>query len=268
MFGTVLINQKTLDKRYLQGYRAAYCGLCRSLNKLYGKTGEKTLSYDLTFLVLLLESVVIEGIKVEQCHCTMHPFRKVSYFVDEYCDYAADMNYYLAYLKAVDDIQDEGLSKAVKLKNKMLEGINLIHEKYPDKMRRIDEYMLRLSNYEKEQEIDPELPTDCFGKVLEEVFDYPCAYNQEFKKIGYHLGRFVYLVDAMIDFEDDLRRELYNPLVMVMKEDYRSILENEVVQIQNILKGVPLVHHKEIMDNILYSGLWTKFDVKFGGGNR
>ena len=63
MFGTILIDQKKLDKKFLQGYRAAYCGLCQSLSKTYGKLGEKTLSYDLTFLVLLLESVDKNPIK-------------------------------------------------------------------------------------------------------------------------------------------------------------------------------------------------------------
>ena len=265
MFGTILIDQKKLDKKFLQGYRAAYCGLCQSLSKTYGKLGEKTLSYDLTFLVLLLESVDKNPIKVEQVNCTMHPFRKISYFTDTYCDYAADMNFYLAYLKVLDDIRDEHKTSLVKKKESMLPFVQQLSEKYPEKIAKIDCYMEQLTMYEVEQEIDPELPTDCFGRVMEAVFDYPGEYQGMFRKVGYHMGRYVYLVDAMVDFDDDLKQELYNPLVSMRKDSYQAILENEVKEMSDILSGVSLVHHKEIMDNILYSGLGIKYEARFGG---
>ena len=54
MFGYVIPNQAALDDEAKARYRTAYCGLCRRIGALHGLRGRLTLSYDLTFLDLLL----------------------------------------------------------------------------------------------------------------------------------------------------------------------------------------------------------------------
>ena len=57
MFGYVIPNQAALSPEAQARYRTAYCGLCRRIGALHGLRGRLTLSYDLTFLNLLLSSL-------------------------------------------------------------------------------------------------------------------------------------------------------------------------------------------------------------------
>ena len=57
MFGYVVVNQEALDAPSLRRYRAFYCGLCRTLGDRYGMAARMALTYDMTFLILLLGSL-------------------------------------------------------------------------------------------------------------------------------------------------------------------------------------------------------------------
>lgn len=54
MFGYVVINEQELKVREVGLYRSYYCGFCKRLREKYGLPGQMTLSYDMTFLILLL----------------------------------------------------------------------------------------------------------------------------------------------------------------------------------------------------------------------
>ena len=94
MFGYVIPNQAALDDEAKARYRTAYCGLCRRIGALHGLRGRLTLSYDLTFLDLLLSSLY-EG--ESECitgsgHCPIHPIRKINWRHSGPTDYCADMS--------------------------------------------------------------------------------------------------------------------------------------------------------------------------------
>ena len=107
MFGYIVVHQPELKVREYETYRAAYCGLCRSLKNRHGRLGQMTLSFDMTFLALLL-SGLYEPETVSGCgRCLAHPMQKHHYLSNPYYDYAADMNLLLTYYKCLDDWQDE-----------------------------------------------------------------------------------------------------------------------------------------------------------------
>ena len=107
MFGYVTIAAGALTQEQRERYRAYYCGLCHALKHRYGALGRMTLSYDITFLYLLLSSLYEPDEIRGTARCLPHPFRPHAYVQSELCDYCCDMNLALAYHKCLDDWQDE-----------------------------------------------------------------------------------------------------------------------------------------------------------------
>ena len=81
--------------------------------------------------------------------------------------------------------------------------------------------------------------------------------------MGDALGRFIYLADAAIDYRADKRKKKYNPyLAMGTGEDWPRWEEYLVLAMGRCTAGyemLPLVQDKALLDNILYSGVWTNF---------
>lgn len=57
MFGYVIANLEGLTQPQKDRYKGCYCGLCRVLKQRHGFSGRLTLTYDMTFLVLLLSAL-------------------------------------------------------------------------------------------------------------------------------------------------------------------------------------------------------------------
>lgn len=108
MFGYICINQPELKVKDYEAYRGYYCGLCHELKKRYGRIGQMLLSYDMTFLVILLTGLYEPEESREYHRCIPHPVRKHMQIQNEITGYAADMNVLLSYRKALDDWKDEG----------------------------------------------------------------------------------------------------------------------------------------------------------------
>ena len=108
MFGYVTANEPELKMKEYYKYKAYYCGLCRTLKQKYGFLGQLTLTYDMTFLVMLLTSLYECETKREAHRCKVHPVKKQQMLMNEFSEYAADMNIILVYHHLVDDWKDEG----------------------------------------------------------------------------------------------------------------------------------------------------------------
>ena len=92
MFGYVTANVKDLSPEELKTYRGLYCGLCRTLKERHGGLSRVSLTYDMTFLILVLSSLYGCSDTVGEERCAVHPGKKHTYIVNEISDYAADMN--------------------------------------------------------------------------------------------------------------------------------------------------------------------------------
>src|SRR5574344_48638 len=103
MFGYVNIYKPELKVKDYTRYRAYYCGLCRTLKDEYGSLSRLSLSYDMTFLILLLSSVYEGEEFTDTIRCIAHPVDKRPIIINEITSYVADMNIVLMYYKFVDD---------------------------------------------------------------------------------------------------------------------------------------------------------------------
>lgn len=267
MFGFVTANLKELTKEQTARYNAVYCGICRQIRIRASQSARLGLSYDVTFLALLLMSLYEpEEIGGDRA-CGLHPIHPKAWVDNEAIRYAADMNVALAYYKAMDDWQDD---KSLSAKAKAaLFGKNYgeIFTRYPRQCQAIADCIAEISRLEKENCGNPDLPAGAFGVLMGELLVYKeDMWAPTLRQMGMGLGRFIYLGDAAVDYRRDKRKGKYNPFIaMDTGEDWPRWEEYLVLAMGRCaqeFEKLPLVQDKPLLDNILYSGVWGNFHRK------
>lgn len=267
MFGYVVVNKAEMKFKEFDVYHSYYCGLCHALKDRYGAAGQMTLSYDMTFILMLLTSLYEPESVYSKGKCLVHPFEKHEIRRNFFSDYIADMNVVLSYYKCLDDWEDE--KKLHKLIfSKLLEGKST--EKrvfYQDKVRKIDMLMHEINQKEHEncQEVDD--MAGLFGKLMAEITAVrEDEWADNLRSLGYYLGEFIYLLDAYEDVEEDIKKNRYNPLKHrfgepEFEEDCHTILTMMMAQCCKEFEKLPLLENVEILRNILYSGVWCRYEM-------
>ena len=263
MFGYIGIDNKSLTKEEVRRYRASYCGLCRVIGGLYGAVGRAGLTYDMTFVSLLLTSLYDLEEKAGRQYCLRRPLRSHLYRFSAATEYAADMNIILAYYQALDDYIDDHNSLAGKKSKLLKEFLPEITRRHPRQCGVIKNSLEQLAAVEQSGELNPDIPTNCFGQVLGEVLVWrEDEYADTLRSMGAALGRFVYLLDASNDLKADLRKQLYNPLAAQMDTDFLPVLTMFMGDCVSEFEKLPLKRDLHILQNILYSGVWMKYKAK------
>lgn len=269
MFGYVIANKEIMTEDQLKRYKACYCGLCRALRTRRGSLSRLTLTYDMTFLILLLSSMYEPEEQEGTERCVMHPVKAHDYWQNAVTDYAADMNVALAYLNFLDDWKDD--RKLLKLAEAGMfsEEYFYVRQKYPEKCAYIEACIKHLSGVEKEKSPDPDAAAKCFGRLMGEVFSF---FKDEFwgaklREFGESLGEFIYIMDAVVDFEDDRAKGSYNPMAALIaagrtEDDLRYILTMLIGECAARFERLPIVRDVDIMRNILYSGVWLRYNAE------
>jgi hypothetical protein len=262
MFGYVMANMGELTKEQKKRYTAVYCGICRSIRRQCSQVCRLALSYDMAFLSLLLMSLY-EPEETGGGHaCILHPVRQ--WTDSQYIRYGADMNVALAYYNALDDYEDEGKASAKLLCGVFGQELERIQNTYPRQCKAIEACLGRLRTLEKENCPNPDLPAGCFGELMAELLVYEeDLWAGCLRKLGAALGRYIYLADAAVDYRRDEKKKQYNPfLAMGMAQDWDAWEQYLVLALQrctDAYERLPLVQDKDILDNILYSGVWVEY---------
>ena len=271
MFGYIVINKDEMKFKEFDIYHSYYCGLCRSLKERYGITGQISLSYDMTFILMLLSSLYEPETEELECRCIMHPLEKHPVRRNFLTDYVADMNVLFTCYKCRDDWEDDRKLSALVESAVFRSAYEQAEERYPRQAETVEQSLRRLS--EIEQAEDPGLDTgaNCFGDLLGELFAYDPAdyWAPHLRRFGRGLGKFIYFYDACMDYEKDLRRGSYNPLKGnipdgLSVEPARELLRILISDCTKIYEGLPIVQDDGIIKNILYSGVWMRMDAKYG----
>ena len=204
MFGYIIVNKQELKFREFDVYQSYYCGLCQSLKERFGRRGQLTLSYDMTFVALLLSALYDEPVESSTCKCVAHPFEAHATSRSVFTDYAADMNLLLSYYKCLDDWTDERKWKG-RLRAAALRGRDkMVEARYPEKAEHIYTLLEHIHLYEKAQEPDVDLASGCFGEIMGEIL--ACRkdeWEDDLRRMGFFLGKFIYLMDAYDDVEKE-----------------------------------------------------------------
>lgn len=273
MFGYVTICEPELKIKDWRKYRAYYCGLCRTLKERYGNVGQMTLTYDMTFAVILLTSLYeCEGTTVFH-RCKTHPVKKQTMLSNEITEYCADMNVLLAYYHMKDNWDDEkkisGFAGAAVLKNKARKAAKM----YPRQARVIRKQLQELADYEAQNCTNIDLPAGSFGTLMAELFVYrKDMWEDTLRKLGFFLGKFIYIMDACEDLEKDIKENCYNPLKEMHEkymqenrpEEYeakcRDMLCMMIAETSAAFEKLPCLEDADILRNILYAGVWTRYN--------
>ena len=261
MFGYVMANVGELEKERRKRYTAVYCGICRGIRGQCSQVCRLALSYDMAFLSLLLMSLYEPEETGGKHACILHPAR--SWTDSKYIRYGADMNVALAYYNALDDYEDEGKITAKILCNVFGKELERIQNTYPRQCQAIENSLNQLRKLEKENCSNPDQPAGCFGALMGELLVYEeDLWAPSLRKMGSALGRYIYLADAAVDYRRDAKKRQYNPfLAMGMGEDWDAWEEFLVLAMSrctDAYERLPLVQDKDILDNILYSGVWVE----------
>ncbi len=267
MFGYVIVNRAEMKFKEFDVYHSYYCGLCHALKERYGAVGQLTLSYDMTFILMLLTSLYEPEGTYGTGKCIAHPFERHEIRRNLFSDYIADMNVVLSYYKCMDDWEDEKKIHKLIL-GKLLEGKTAQKKEfYQDKVRKINMLMHEIHQKEKDNCQDVDTMAGLFGKLMAEITAVrEDEWTDNLHNLGYYLGEFIYLLDAYEDIEEDVKKSRYNPLKSRFKEpefeeDCRTILTMMMAECCREFEKLPLLENVEILRNILYSGVWCRYEM-------
>ena len=267
MFGYVVMNKPEIRFKDFDLYRSFYCGLCRELREKYGISGQITLTYDMTFVVVLLSALYEPPTQKGTTRCVIHPVCRQPVRKNAATEYGADMNVLLTYYKCMDDWEDEkkfaalGYGKILQRKN------NRLSRRYPEKAEKIRKLLEKLSQMEKAGETDIDKMSGCFGQIMEEIFAWKKdVWEDSLRRMGFYLGKFIYILDAYDDVEKDVKNGNYNPFAekYIMKgfdEQVRQLLIMMMAQTCREFEKLPIIKYTDILRNILYSGVWCRFEA-------
>lgn len=267
MFGYVVVNKPELKFREFDIYHSYYCGLCHSLGKNFGVSGKVTLSYDMTFLVILLTSLYEPEVGVERKRCIAHPTSKKDVRRSVVTDYVAQMNILMTYYKCIDDWVDERKLTRRAFAGCIDSSVKKVMQMYPDKATNIEKAISQLSSYEKDEETNIDFVAACFGNVMAQLI---CMKDDEWsdvlKNLGFYLGKFIYILDAYEDLEKDIKANRYNVLKNYKDEESfdelcENILNGYMSQCARNFELLPIIQDVELLRNIVYSGVWTRFEA-------
>ena len=276
MFGYVMPRMEDLTQEERERYHAAYCGVCRALGERFGQRCRVALTYDMTFLALLLGSLYEPEERQGSKRCAPHPVRPHAYLGSECVDYAADMTVALVYHKCLDDWRDDRSGWARTYAFLLEKAYREVGARHPKACAAIEEGLADIGRLEETAAAavssgnttaapPPDAAANRFGALLGEVF----AWRDDFwaaglRSLGAKLGKLVYVMDAALDREDDRASGSYNPLVALdaQPQDVREDLELLAADAAAAFEKLPLERDVRVLRSVLYAGVWQKYYAK------
>ena len=267
MFGYIYVNEQELKLKEYTVYRSFYCGLCHNLKQRYGRTAQMMLNYDLTFLALLLSGLYEPDTESFEKRCIPHPVKKHKMVENEAVDYAADMCVLVSYQKLKDDWEDEKKQTRRAAAAMLRPAYEKVAEKYPRQVKAIEENIRLLHEAEHQNCKDIDYVAGLTGKFLAELFVWKDdIWQDELRTMGFFMGKYIYLMDALEDVEQDKKNKNYNlfseygPVWGTEKEkEIHEILVAMMTEVSRSFERLPILQNAEIIRNILYSGVWCKY---------
>lgn len=282
MFGYLQIQKSELLVREFEAYKSVYCGLCKQMGKDYSFLTRLSLSYDCTFYAMLLMSVSRSCVGFKDGRCKFNPLKKCKFAKcnsDSYSK-ASAFSVISVYHKLKDDIADSKLFK------KLLTYIIMpffshwrkrAKKRYPKIDKFTEEMMKNQSEVEQDKNCSIDKAAHPTGVMLANIFSIESdneMHKRVFYEFGYHLGRWIYLVDAADDIEKDRKSRNFNPFLKLSEEkiteEYISaILNQSLARAYDAYNLIDIKDFKGILDNMMLMGfpaVQNRVTSKLNGG--
>ena len=269
MFGYVRTDTPYLFIKDDKLYRAMYCGVCKGISEVCGQSARMGLSYDVTFLSVLLHNLAGIDVKIEKSHCLTHCIRSRQMAeVDELTRQLGALNTALVYFKYTDDIADGDHGRGKRLWFK--KGYRLVKKKYPEVARIVRENMQAQEKIEGANTDSVDRAADATATMLAQFSDYALGEKrtEESYNLCYAIGKWIYLIDALDDYDKDKKKGAYNPFLLAYGaenrttllygkhgEEVRFIFNAIFFDIREALSKLTFHFNRDLSDNILLRGL-------------
>ncbi len=265
MFGYVKIYKPELRIKEYEMYKAVYCTLCKKLGREYGPLIRFTLSYDFTFLALLKLSLKDEECGILRSRCTLNPIKKCNYCTagEDDFEFSSAVAMIMLYFKLLDNISDEkGFNKLKYSFAKQLfsSAYKKAANKHPEINELFGEYFAAQQRVEEKTAVSIDEAAEPTATMLSRVFML-CASSAEdiagLSRLGYCIGRYIYITDAAADLEKDIKKKRFNPFIgnEAAKKDALHQIELCVNEAANSFEELNICKYKNILGNIIYLGL-------------
>lgn len=267
MFGYVIADLARLAEGQQTRYKSFYCGLCRALYRGYGPVPALALTYDMAFLTLFLSALYEPAEQSGASRCLRHPAQAQSWTQTAFTGYAAAMNCLLAYENRRDDWHDDQKLSAAAAAGLLGPGAKRAAAQYPEKAAAIRAALQTITQAEEDRTAYSEAAANAFGELMAELFTVKAdRWTPVLRQFGRSLGKLIYFMDAACDLEEDRKKGQYSPLALLGVQsgaDFRPQLTLLAGDAAEAFERLPIVQDAAILQNILYSGVWTRFEAAF-----
>ena len=277
MFGYVVVDKEKLSPQENALYRAFYCGVCKTIKQEYGNLARVCATYDITFFSILSHDCLNYPVQLSNENCIANPFQKKLIVKDNpLIRKICAISVLLVYYKLQDDIIDGKSNRKVlnALFAKQVQKAKLI---FPEADEILAKQYQALRDLEEKNESIIDKVSDCFGLMLSRLFMLVCpSCDDNLYSLAYNVGRYVYLIDAVDDIEDDAKRGNYNPFIVKYgKEDtFDKFMEKCKSEVEfavygTINKAISYFNDRSynqsysLLKNIIYYGLKHRADDVF-----
>ena len=218
MFGYVRPPLELLPQEEADRFRRVYCGLCHTLGERYGPAARMILNYDFTYLAILLSDP--EEAATCRRRCVSSPVRPRDYQpATPALELAADESVILAYWQLRDGIADHGALKGAGYRAAAVAlggAYRRAAAVRPDFDAQVRRRLASLADLEKARCPSMDAAADTFAQLLAAAaagVEDPVR-RRVLEQMLYHLGRWVYLIDAADDLQKDAASGNYNPVAL------------------------------------------------------
>lgn len=280
MFGYIRPLKNELKIREFEQFKACYCALCHVLAREYGQASRFILNYDFTFLAMLLwqeDSFVA----CENKRCIVSPFRKKCVCVSSpSLELCAGLSLILAYWKLQDSIADNGFFQSIPARLGaffLRRAYRKAAERFSSFDRQVVKYLTELSALEKAGEPSLDKMADKFALLLRAAAERETGEKEMVvSQMLYHMGRWIYIVDAIHDLEEDYKDKRYNPVSVrfglcsyELSEEEKEYLKTTLIHSENMITSayelLPYGAWTDIIKNIIYLGMPDVCDKVLNG---
>lgn len=268
MFGYVKTDTPNMYVKDTVLYKAMYCGLCKGIGETCGQKARFVLNYDLAFLSALLHNIMGIDVSVEKEHCVIHPIVKRPIAkVDQLTKRIARLNVLLAYYKLEDAVTD---NEGGRFKRSFFRRAYKRAKKEEPKMDEIiKKRYAELREYEVKNIDSIDISADPFGNMMKDLMRHLAGefYTEELGDIAYNLGKWIYLIDAIDDYDKDLKKKSFNVFVNAYKLESKEKLISEkgqelinaispsLMSIGEKARELKYKFNHDLCDNVLNRGL-------------
>ncbi len=234
-------------------YQSHYCGLCHALSREYGQLARLVTNYETTLLFLFFHAFQAEEVREACVRCPVKIIKKNA-FTGDAAIVAADMSVVLFYEKMLDDEADENTRLPDFLRRKVQFGYEKANQRLMEQgcnVKRLHDLMIRQRKFEASNVSALDTISRPTSLMLATIFDFLArlipqpSQTHVFREIGYHLGRWIYIMDSIIDFEKDAILKRYNPLVLRCSTNDRKVKLNNLPDplVEEVKKSLEITLH-------------------------